>query len=216
MKKHLLSFCLGAAVSLAAAGSASGEDYFQYWTELYLANMTGFDLYVTKAEWKGLDTNYPYVSEGDIISAQRDPAHPIDPTHVGKVSKWSAGVQIKLWFKLLGHEGSEDCFLFIDNPYSGVNTVTPKKSFPLSQCPSLVTPGTPDGSPPAPLYHNIDLPEHGHKLALVAMLTFQDLRQQRDFSGVDLYELDRQADRQMDEAEAAKRAFQRKFGIDLQ
>ena len=214
MKKHLFSFFLGAAV-LLAAGGASAEDYFQYWTELQLANLTGFDLYVTKTEWKGLDTNYPYVSPGDVIRAESDPSNPSDPTHIGKVSKWSAGVKIKIWFKLLGHEGSEDCYLYIDNPYTGHNSITPSKTFPLSQCPSLAVQTESGETQDTPLYHNIQLPSSGHKLSLVSILAFQDLFNEGDFDDLDQNEAARQMNQQMDSAESDKSRFQQEFGVYL-
>lgn len=215
MKKHLLSFLLGAAVLLTVAGSASAEDYFQYWTELRLANLTGFDLQITKTSWKHLDDDFPYVKPGDIIPAEKDPNNPTDPTYIGKVSKWSAGVKIKIWFKLLGHEGSEDCYLYIDNPYTGHNSITPSKTFPLSQCPSLAVQTESGETKDTPLYHNIQLPSSGHKLSLVSILAFQDLFNEGDFNNLDQNEAARQMNQQMDSAESDKRRFQQEYGIPL-
>lgn len=214
MKKHLLTFLFGAAV-LCAAGSASGQISRWWWTDMYLANVTSFDIQITKVEWKGLDTNYPYVQAGDIIAAEKDPSNPSDPTHIGRVEKFSAGVKIEIWFKLLGHEGSEDCYLYINNPYSGTNSVTPGKTFPYSQCPSLPMPAASGESVPTPLYHNIMLPEHGHHLVAVALLAFQDFFKEGDFGGMDQNEVERQVHRQMDAVPGDKRAYQQKFGIYL-
>lgn len=215
MKKHLFSFLLGAAVSLSAAGNASAEDYFQYWTELQLANLTGFDMQITKTEWKHLDDDSPYVKPGDIIPAEKDPNNPTDPTYIGRVSKWSAGVKIKIWFKLLGHEGSEDCYLYIDNPYTGHNSITPSKTFPLSQCPTLEVPTESGETQATFLYHNIQLPSSGHKLSLVSILAFQDLFNEGDFGDLDQNEAARQMNQQMDSAESDKSRFQQEFGIPL-
>lgn len=215
MKKHLLPLLLGAAILIAAAGNASAEDYFTYWTELQLANLTGFDMQITKTDWKGLDDDIPHVSPGDVIPAEKDPDNPGEPTNIGKVSKWSAGVKIKIWFKLLGHEGSEDCYLYIDNPYTGHNSVTPSKTFPLSQCPSLAVQTASGETQDTPLYHNIQLPSSGHKLELVSILAFQDLYNEGDFHDLDQHEADRQMRQQIDSAGSDKSRFQQEFGIAL-
>lgn len=214
MKKQLFSLLLAAAV-LFVAGTASAEDYFTYWTELQLANLTGFDMKITKTDWKGLDDDSPHVKPGDIIPAEKDPSNPSDPTYIGKVSKWSAGVKIKIWFQLVGHEGSEDCYLYIDNPYTGNNTVTPSKTFPLSQCPSLEVQTASGEMQDTPLYHNIQLPSSGHKLSLVSILAFQDLYNEGDFGDLDQDEVNRQISQQLDSAESDKSQFQQEFGISL-
>lgn len=214
MKKHLLSFLLGAAV-LAAAGSASAEDYFTYWTELQLANLTGFDMKITKTDWKGLDDDSPHVKAGDVIPAETDPNNPTDPTYIGRVSKWSAGVKIKIWFQLVGHEGSEDCYLYVDNPYTGHNSVTPSKTFPLSQCPSLAVQTASGETQDTPLYHNIQLPSSGHKLSLVSILAFQDLYNEGDFDDLDEDEVNRQIGQQLKSATSDRSKFQQEFGIPL-
>jgi hypothetical protein len=214
MKKHLLSFLLGAAV-LSAAGSASAEDYFTYWTELQLANLTGFDMKITKTDWKGLDDDSPHVKAGDVIPAETDPNNPTDPTYIGRVSKWSAGVKIKIWFRLVGHEGSEDCYLYIDNPYTGHNSVTPSKTFPLSQCPSLAVQTASGETQDTPLYHNIQLPSSGHKLSLVSILAFQDLYNEGDFDDLDEDEVNRQIGQQLNSATSDRSKFQQEFGIPL-
>lgn len=214
MKKHLLSFLLGAAV-LSAAGSASAEDYFTYWTELQLANLTGFDMKITKTDWKGLDDDSPHVKAGDVIPAETDPNNPTDPTYIGRVSKWSAGVKIKIWFRLVGHEGSEDCYLYVDNPYTGHNSVTPSKTFPLSQCPSLAVQTASGETQDTPLYHNIQLPSSGHKLSLVSILAFQDLYNEGDFDDLDEDEVNRQIGQQLNSATSDRSKFQQEFGIPL-
>ena len=209
MKKHLFSFFFGAAVLFAVAGSAFGEAIFQYWTDLYMVNLTGFDIQITNTKWKGLDTNYPYVKPGDIIIAPKDPNNPGDPTHIGKVSEYSRGVKIEIWFKLLGHEGSEDCYLYVDNPYTGSNTITPAKKFPLPQCPSMTDQGD------APLYHNIQLPPSGHKLALVAILAFQDLFGKTTVTGVDEAKSTSEFQEQVDSAESDESRFIMETGMSL-
>jgi len=131
------------------------------------------------------------------------------------VSKWSAGVKIKIWFRLVGHEGSEDCYLYVDNPYTGHNSVTPSKTFPLSQCPSLAVQTASGETQDTPLYHNIQLPSSGHKLSLVSILAFQDLYNEGDFDDLDEDEVNRQIGQQLNSATSDRSKFQQEFGIPL-
>ena len=165
-----------AALALAALGAvaAQAEDYFTYWTQLQAVNLTPYDIKITKVKFNHHNKDVPYVKAGDVIP-KADPNNPQqEPTSIGEVRAWSRGVDIELWFKLLGNEGSEDCYLKLHNPYTGSNYVHPGESFPMSQCPSAAPADIPD-SKPAPLYHNIDMPSAGHKLSLVALFAFQKL-----------------------------------------
>ncbi|NLG34556.1 MAG: hypothetical protein GX548_04295 [Lentisphaerae bacterium] len=199
---------IGAVLGWATVASA---DYFTYYTDLQLVNLTPYDIKITKVKMDHLDKDKPHVKAGDVIP-KADPNNPQqEPTYIGHVSRWSGGVDIDIWFKLIGNTGSEDCHLRVHNPYTGNNTITPGKTFPTSQCPSVAPPDIPD-SKPAPLYHNIDLPSSGHKLNLVALLAFQDLIPD-DGVEMDQQKATQESEQQIHQAEQDKNRFRQETGI---
>ena len=200
-------------VAALALGWAEGAkaDYFTYWTELQAVNLTPYDIKITKVKWKYLDKDTAHVKAGDVIP-KADPNNPQqEPTMIGRVSRWSGGVDIEVWFQLVGNKGSEDCYLKIHNPYSGHNSITPGKTFPTKQCPSVAPPDIPE-SQPAPLYHNIDLPSSGHKLEVVALFAFQDLIPD-DPVQLDQQKATQESEQQIRQAEQDKQKFRQETGI---
>ncbi|HPC19158.1 MAG: hypothetical protein KBC66_10315 [Kiritimatiellae bacterium] len=194
--------------------AAAEADYFTYWTQLQAVNLTPYDIQITKTQWKYLDDDKPHVKAGDILP-KADPNNPQqEPIQIGEVSRWSGGVDIEIWFKLLGNVGSQDCYLKIHNPYTGKNTITPGKTFPTAQCPSVAPPEIPD-SQPAPLYHNIDLPSSGHKLALVALFSFQDLIPDEGvpMSSSQQQQAAQESKQQIHQAEQDRNKFRQETGI---
>lgn len=202
---------IGIWAVLGWATAAQGEGLMTYWTELQAVNLTPYDIKITKVKWKHLDKDTAYVSVGDVIP-MADPDDPEqEPTMIGKVSRWSGGVDMEIWFQLLGNKGSQDCYLKIHNPYTGKNTITPTKSFPLTQCPSVAPPEIPD-SQPAPLFHNLQLPSAGHKLALVALFSFQQLIPDEGVE-MDQQKATQESQQQIRQAEVDKQKFRQETGI---
>ena len=212
MKRSWMAW-MGVVVFLGWSGAVQAEDLFTYWTQLQAVNLTENDIKITKVNWKYLDKDEPYIKVGDIIP-KADPNNPEQtPVQIGKVSRWSGGVDMEIWFKLLGNEGSSDCYLKIHNPYTGDNTITPSATFPTSQCPSMTPSDIPD-SQPSPLYHNIELPSSGHKLALVALFAFQKLTP--DEAGMTSSDQKKAADEsqeQIDQSEDDRDKFRQETGI---
>ena len=201
---------------LGGISTARADALFEYWTELQAVNLTSNDIKITKVDWHGhLDDDTDHVEAGDVIP-MADPNDPEqEPTMIGKVKRYSGGVDLEIWFKLIGNEGSEDCHLKIHNPYTGDNTITPSETFPTSQCPSMTPPGIED-SQPAPLYHNIDLPSSGHKLELVALFAFQSLvPDDAGMSEADQKEAADENEEQIDQSQSDKLKFQQETGIVL-
>ena len=95
------------------------------------------------------------------------------------------------------------------------SVLTPSKTFPLSQCPTLEVPTESGETQATFLYHNIQLPSSGHKLSLVSILAFQDLFNEGNFDDLDQNEAARQMNQQMDSAESDKSRFQQEFGVYL-
>ena len=212
-KKVALMWMLALAV-LGWTSVARADALFEYWTELQAVNLTTNDIKITKVDWHGhLDDSTNHVSAGDIIPAA-DPNDPEQtPTVIGKVKRYSGGVDLEFWFKLIGNEGPSDCNLKIHNPYTGNNTITPGETFPTSQCPSVTPSDIPD-SQPSPLYHNIELPSSGHKLQLVALLAFQKLIP--DEAGMSTSDQKKAADesqQQIDQSESDRDKFRQETGI---
>ena len=210
----LLAAGLGVLAMAGWTTMARGEALFEYWTELQAVNLTSNDIKITKVDWHGhLDDSTAHVSAGDIIplADQNNPDQ--EPTMIGKVKRYSGGVDLEIWFKLVGNEGSEDCHLKIHNPYTGDNTITPAEQFPTSQCPSMTPPGIED-SQPSPLYHNISLPTSGHKLELVALFAFQQLVPD-DQVDMDEEKAADESQQQIDQSQSDKIKFQQETGIVL-
>ena len=203
---------MGLVVFLGWAMAAQAEDLFTYWTQLQAVNLTPYDLKITKVDWHGhLNDDVSHVKAGDIIP-KADPNNPEqEPIMIGEVSRWSGGVDMEIWFKLLGNAGSQDCYLKIHNPYTGNNTITPSQTFPTSQCPSMTPPDIPD-SQPSPLYHNIQLPSSGHKLALVALFAFQDLVPD-DQVEMDEQKAAQESQQQINQSNVDKEKFRQETGI---
>ena len=202
---------MAAWMLMGAATGARGEDLFTYWTELQAVNLTTNDIQITKVNWKYLDKDKAHVKVGDILP-KADPNNPQqEPIMIGKVSRWSGGVDMEIWFKLLGNAGSQDCYLKIHNPYTGNNTITPSQTFPTSQCPSMTPPDIPD-SQPSPLYHNIQLPSSGHKLELVALFAFQDLVPD-DQVEMDEQKAAQESQQQINQSNVDKQKFRQETGI---
>ena len=213
MKRNWMAWT-GLMVFLGWGVAVQAEDLFTYWTQLQAVNLTPYDLKITKVDWHGhLNDDVSHVKAGDIIP-KADPNNPEqEPTTIGEVRRWSGGVDLEIWFKLIGNEGSEDCHLKIHNPYTGDNTITPSETFPTSQCPSVTPPDIPD-SQPSPLYHNIELPSSGHKLQLVALLAFQKLIP--DEAGMSTSDQKKAADesqQQIDQSESDRDKFRQETGI---
>jgi hypothetical protein len=206
---------MGMVTLLGGVAAARADDYFTYWTELQMVNLTPYDVKITKLKWEYLVDDKAHAKVGDVIP-KADPDNPQqEPFMIGKVSRWSGGVDLEVWFKLLGNEGSEDCYLKIHNPYTGDNTITPGKTFPTSQCPSAAPADIPD-SQPAPLYHNIELPSSGHKLELVALLAFQQLiPDDAGMSAQDQQKAAQESKQQIDQSEIDKQKFRQETGIPL-
>ena len=205
-----------AAAGLWSGTVAQGEGIFTYWTQLQAVNLTSNDIKITKVDWHGdLNKDVDHVEAGDIIpmSDPNDPEQ--EPVIIGEVRRYSGGVDLEIWFKVLGNEGKEDCHLKIHNPYTGSNTITPTETFPTSQCPSMTPPGIED-TQPSPLYHNIQLPSSGHKLMLVALFAFQSLTpDEAGMSTNDQKEAAEESEEQINQAESDKRKFQQETGIVL-
>ncbi len=213
MKKNWMAW-MGLVVFLGLSMAAQAEGIFTYWTQLQAVNLTPYDIKITKVDWHGgLNTNVSHVNAGYVIP-KADPNNPEqEPTIIGEVRKWSAGVDMEVWFKLLGNEGASDCYLKIHNPYTGNNKITPGETFPTSQCPSMTPADIPD-SQPSPLYHNIELPSAGHKLELVALLAFQKLIP--DEAGMTSSDQKKAADesqQQIDQSEQDRDKFRQETGI---
>ena len=210
----LLAAGLGVLAMAGWTTMARGDALFEYWTELQAVNLTSNDIKITKVDWHGhLDDSTAHVSAGDIIplADQNNPDQ--EPTMIGKVKRYSGGVDLEIWFKLVGNEGSEDCHLKIHNPYTGDNTITPETTFPTTQCPSMTPPGIED-SQPSPLYHNISLPTSGHKLELVALFAFQQLVPD-DQVEMDEEKAAEESQEQIDQSQSDKIKFQQETGIPL-
>ena len=207
---------IGVALLLGWTSAAQAEALFEYWTELQAVNLTSNDIKITKVDWHDhLDGDTDHVKAGDLIPMS-DPNNPEqEPVMIGKVKRYSGGVDMEIWFKLIGNEGSEDCHLKIHNPYTGDNTITPSLTFPTSQCPSMTPPGIEDAQP-SPLYHNIELPSSGHKLELVALLAFQQLvPDEAGMSKADQQEATEESEEQIGQATTDKQKFQQETGIYL-
>ena len=214
-KKVALMWMLALAV-LGWTSVARADALFEYWTELQAVNLTTNDIKITKVEWhKHLDDSTNHVSAGDIIPAA-DPNDPEQtPTVIGKVKRYSGGVTMEIWFKLIGNEGSQDCYLKIYNPYTGDNTITPAETFPTTQCPSM-TPADVQDAQPSPLYHNITLPSSGHKLSLVAIFAFQSLNpDDAGMSEADQEEAAEESQEQLDQSDTDKLKFEQETGINM-
>lgn len=182
-----------------------------YYTDLQLVNLTPYDIKITKVEMKYLDKDKPHVKVGDVIP-KADPENPQeDPIQIGHVTRWSGGVDMDIWFQLIGNTGSQDCHLRVHNPYTGKNTITPGKTFPTSQCPSAA-PLNIEDSQPAPLYHNIELPAKGHELNLVALLAFQALIPDEGVE-MDQQKAAQESKQQIHQAEQDKQRFRQETGI---
>ena len=214
-KKVALMWMLALAV-LGWTSVARADALFEYWTELQAVNLTTNDIKITKVDWHGhLDDSTNHVSAGDIIPAA-DPNDPEQtPTVIGKVKRYSGGVTMEIWFKLIGNEGSQDCYLKIYNPYTGDNTITPAETFPTTQCPSM-TPADVQDAQPSPLYHNITLPSSGHKLSLVAIFAFQSLNpDDAGMSEADQEEAAEESQEQLDQSDTDKLKFEQETGINM-
>ncbi len=205
-----------AAAALWVGTAARGEDLFTYWTQLQAVNLTSNDIKITKVDWHGhLNKDVDHINAGAILpmSDPNDPEQ--EPVIIGEVRRWSGGVDLEIWFKVVGNEGKEDCHLKIHNPYTGNNTITPKTTFPTSQCPSMTPPGIADAQA-SPLYHNISLPSSGHKLMLVALFAFQSLTpEDAGMSTKDQKKAAEESQQQIQQAESDKRKFQQETGIVL-
>ena len=204
------------AAMLGGGVCARGEGIFTYWTQLQAVNLTSNDIKITKVDWHGnLNKDVDHVEAGDILPMSDPNAPEQEPVMIGEVRRYSGGVDLEIWFKVLGNEGKEDCHLKIHNPYTGSNTITPTETFPTSQCPSMTPPGIAD-SQPSPLYHNIQLPSSGHKLALVALFAFQSLTpDEAGMSTSDQKKAAQESEDQIGQAETDKRKFQQETGIYL-
>lgn len=94
---------LGVWAVLGWATAAQAEDLFTYWTELQAVNLTPYDIKITKVNWKYLDKDSAHIKVGHVIP-KADPNSPEQqPTMIGKVSRWSGGVDMEIWFQLLGN-----------------------------------------------------------------------------------------------------------------
>ncbi len=207
---------VGALVFLGWVSASRGEALFEYWTQLQAVNLTSNDIQITKVDWHGhLNDDVDHVEAGDILPMS-DPNNPEQkPVMIGEVRRYSGGVDLEIWFKLLGNVGSENCHLKIHNPYTGDNTITPSKTFPTSQCPSMTPPGIEDAQA-SPLYHNIELPKSGHKLALVALFAFQELvPDEAGMSEQDQKEAAEESEEQIGQADSDRQKFQQETGIVL-
>ena len=212
--KRILMMLVAGCVVLGWPGVRSARGVVTYVTELQAVNLTPYDIKITKVNWKHLDEDAPHVQAGQIIPKADETNPEQEPVQIGRVSRWMGGVDIEIWFKLIGNEGSQDCYLKVHNPFTGKNTVTPGSTFPTSQCPS-VAPNIPD-SKPAPLYHNITIPEAGHDLMLVALFSFQSLTpEDAGMSTKDQKKAAEESQQQIQQAESDKRKFQQETGIVL-
>lgn len=201
--------------SICFVATCPAEAIFQYWTELQLINLTGYDIKIKKVDINHPDDDVKTIAAGTIIKAE-DPDNPSsEPTVIGKGNKYSKGITFKVWFTLVGNEGSQDCYLYINNPYTGNNSITPKAYFPESQCPSIVPEGITDAEP-TPLYHNIQLPSSGHKLELVAVLAFEDLFREGDvLDASDQKAAVASGNEQLGQAESERVKFMQETGLSL-
>lgn len=189
MKKRFLPLAL-ALLALAAVPAFAGDDdnpntgdiqsdanYMAdkgwYFICIQLTNLTGYPVQIDEVSGSG--PSRTYFGAGHVIPMDENtPENSVCYIGWRRNNGFMEGPDMNVKFHLVGHEGSSPCTLRIVNHYAfwDGNEISPKRCFPSDQCPPM--PGG-DTSPPVNLYHNVQFPDHGHYLTVVATLAFKDL-----------------------------------------